>query len=333
MPTLAQNISVVASLAISPGNITLTPDNRIFVSLHQFYDPEFSVAELVDGALVPLIPHHGASSITFTSVLGIQADAQGYLWILDNGNQSQSLPKLVAWDIQQHQLARVIYLPQPITLSNSFVNDLAIDLSRNVIYISDPIAGTESALIRVDLHTGQAVRLLQGHVSVIPEDIDLVVDGIPVQIEQQDGSLIRPHLGVNGLVLDTRNEWLYYCPMHGTSMYRAKSADLSNPSLSAAELASRVERYSPKPICDGIAIDRNDNLYVGDLAVNGLGLIKPDRSYQVLLADDKLAWIDSFNLGTDGYLYFNCDRLNLSAALNGGVNKSFPPYEVFRLKL
>lgn len=333
MPTLAQNISVVASLAISPGNITLTPDNRIFVSLHQFYDPEFSVAELVDGALVPLIPHLGASSITFTSVLGIQADAQGYLWILDNGNQSQSLPKLVAWDIQQHQLARVIYLPQPITLSNSFVNDLAIDLSRNVIYISDPIAGAESALIRVDLHTGQAVRLLQGHVSVIPEDIDLVVDGIPVQIEQQDGSLIRPHLGVNGLVLDTRNEWLYYCPMHGTSMYRAKSADLSNPSLSAAELASRVERYSPKPICDGIAIDRNDNLYVGDLAVNGLGVIKSDRSYQVLLADDKLAWIDSFSLGTDDYLYFNCDRLNLSAALNGGVNKSFPPYEVFRLKL
>jgi len=333
MPTLAQNISVVASLAISPGNITLTPDNRIFVSLHQFYDPEFSVAELVDGALVPLIPHLGASSITFTSVLGIQADAQGYLWILDNGNQSQSLPKLVAWDIQQHQLARVIYLPQPITLSNSFVNDLAIDLSRNVIYISDPIAGAESALIRVDLHTGQSVRLLQGHVSVIPEDIDLVVDGIPVQIEQQDGSLIRPHLGVNGLVLDTRNEWLYYCPMHGTSMYRAKSADLSNISLSVAELASRVERYSPKPICDGIAIDRNDNLYVGDLAVNGLGVIKSDRSYQVLLADDKLAWIDSFSLGTDDYLYFNCDRLNLSAALNGGVNKSFPPYEVFRLKL
>ncbi|MEL6579082.1 MAG: L-dopachrome tautomerase-related protein [Cyanobacteria bacterium J06621_12] len=333
MSILVDNLSVVASLSISPGNITLTPDNRIFVSLHQFYNPEFSVAELVDGELIPLIPHPESSSITFTSVLGIQADAQGYLWILDNGNQSQSLPKLVAWDIQQNELARVIYLPIPITLSNSFVNDLAIDLSRNVIYISDPIAGLESALIRVDLQTGLATRILQGHISVIPEDIDLAVDGVPVQIKQPDGTLIRPHLGVNGLVLDTRNEWLYYCPMHGTSMYRARSADLSNPQLSTAELASKVERYSQKPICDGITIDQNDNLYLGDLALNGLGVIKSDRNYQLLVIDKKLAWIDSFSLGTDGYLYFNCDRLNLSAALNSGINGSFPPYEIFRLKL
>ena len=333
MLTLANAITTVASLPISPGNITLTPDNRLFCSLHQFYNPEFSVAELVDGCLVPLNSNPKSQQISFTSVLGIQADANGYLWILDNGNQSQSLPKLVAWDIQSNELARVIYLPPPITFSNSFINDLAIDLSRNVIYISDPIAGMESALIRVDLTTGMATRILQGHISVIPEDLDLIMNGVPVQIKQLDGTLIRPHLGVNGLVLDYQNEWLYYCPMHGTSMYRAKSADLANFNLSADELGKRVERYSQKPICDGIAIDRHDNLYLGDLAVDGLGIIKPDRSYELLVTDKKLAWIDSLSCSADDYLYFNCDRLNLSAPLNGGQNKSFPPYEIFRLKV
>ena len=332
MLTLSHNLTVVASLPISPGNITLTSDHRIFVSLHQFYHPEFPVAELVEGSLVPLTPNPKSLKITFDSVLGIQADGNGYLWILDNGNQSQSLPKLVAWDIQGNQLARVIYLPQPITLSNSFINDLAIDLSRDVIYISDPIAGVESALIRVDLKTGLSTRILQGHVSVIPEDIDLIIDGVPVQIKQPDGNLIRPHLGVNGLVLDTQNEWLYYCPMHSTSMYRAKSADLSNPDLTPAELATRVERYSEKPICDGISIDRDNNLYLGDLAISALGIIRPDRSYEVMLTDKKLAWIDSFSFGSDGYLYFNCDQLNLSAPLNSGKNTSTPPYDIFCLK-
>ena len=332
MNTLADSLTVVASLPISPGNITLTPDNRLFCSLHQFYNPEFSVAELVDGSLEPLTFSPKSPKITFASVLGIQADGNGSLWILDNGNQSQSLPKLVAWDIARRELARVIYLPPPITLSNSFINDLAIDLSRNVIYISDPIAGVESALIRVDLTTGLATRILQGHVSVIPENIDLIMDGIAVQIKQPDGSLVRPHLGVNGLVLDPQNEWLYFCPMHGTSMYRAKSADLANPYLCAAELGMRVERYSDKPICDGISIDQDNNLYLGDLSVNGLGIIKSDRSYELLATDEKLPWIDSFSFGNDGYLYFNCDQLNLSAPLNAGKDASNPPYNILRIK-
>ena len=332
MTTLSDSLTVVASLPISPGNITLTPDNRIFFSLHQFYNPEFPVAELVDGQIKPLTVSPESPKISFESVLGIQADANGYLWILDNGNQSKSLPKLVAWDIRQSQLARVIYLPPPITLSSSFVNDLAIDLSRDVIYISDPLTGVESALIRVDLKTGLATRILQGHVSVIPEDLDLIIEGLPVQIKQPDGTLFRPHLGVNGLVLDTQNEWLYFGPMHGTGMYRAKSADLSNPSLNETELANRVERYSDKPICDGISIDQDNNLYLGDLAVNAMGMIKPDRSYQLLASDKKLPWIDSFSFGTDGYLYFNCDQLNLSAPLNGGKDISSPPYEILRFK-
>lgn len=330
--TLSNSLTVVASLPVSPGNITLTPDNRIFFSLHQFYNPEFPVAELVDGQVKSLTVNPDSPKITFESVLGIQADANGYLWILDNGNQSQSLPKLVAWDIRLNQLGRVIYLPPPITLSNSFVNDLAIDLSRDVIYICDPIPGVESALIRVDLTTGLATRILQGDISVIPEDLDLIIDDVPVQIKQADGTMLRPHLGVNGIVLDSQNEWLYFAPMHGTSMYRAKSADLCNPNLSEAELKSRVERYSDKPICDGISIDQDNNIYLGDLTVNSMGIIKPDRFYQILPTDTKLPWIDSFSFGADGYLYFNCDQLHLSAPLHGGEDSSSPPYNIFRFK-
>ena len=281
-------LTVVASLSVPPGNITVSRDGRIFLILHQFHDPQDCVCELVDGALRPFPRGPGAGRLGFASVLGIQIDANDQVWMLDNGTQSRFLPKLVAWDTRENRLAKVIYLPPPLTHSDSFVNDVAIDLTRNVVYISDSIQAG-SAIIRVDLGTGLATRILQGHVSVVPEDLDLVIDGMPVQI-RRDGALIRPHLGVNGIVLDAANEWLYFCPMHSTSMYRARSADLSNPELSDEELGERVERYSDKPICDGISIDRDDNLYVGDLAANGVGVIKADRSYELLIADEKLAW-------------------------------------------
>ncbi|MDJ0600099.1 MAG: L-dopachrome tautomerase-related protein [Crocosphaera sp.] len=332
MANLSTAITVVAALPVPPGNITLTAEGRIFLSLHQFYNPEMAVAELVNEELQPYPTGEDASLIEFDSILGIQADANGWLWILDNGTQHKSLPKLVAWDTLNHKLARIIYLPPPITYSDSFINDLAIDLTRNVIYISDPIQGNEAALIRVDLNTGLATRILQGHQSVIPEDRDLIIDGVPVQMQEPDGRLFRPHLGVNGLVLDANNEWLYFCPMHSNSLYRAKSADLANAHLSAEELAERVERYSDRPICDGISIDQNNNLYLGDLALNAIGVIKSDRTYELFSEDERLRWTDSFSFGPDGYLYCNCNQLHRSAPLNRGEMTASPPYYILRLQ-
>ncbi|MBD2252835.1 L-dopachrome tautomerase-related protein [Nostoc parmelioides] len=333
MENLGDRLEVVAKLSLAPGNITLTPDGRLFLSLHQFYQPEMQVAELTEDGLIPFPPQSGNPIITFDTVLGIKSDGNGIVWMLDNGNQSKSVPKLVAWDTRNNQLSRVIYLPPPITLSDSFVNDLAVDLIHNFVYISDPAPDDKAALIRVDLQTGLAARVLQGYPGIAPEDIDLVIDGVPVQIGQPDGTVIRPHLGVNGIVLDAENEWLYLSPMHSTSMYRIKSADLSNLQLTDAELGSKIERYSEKPICDGISIDKDHNIYVGDLAHSAVGVItSADRSYKLLVTDEKLSWTDSFNFGSDGYLYFDCNQLHHSAPLNAGENISAPPYYIFRLK-
>ncbi len=333
MKNLADCLEIVAELPIAPGNIAITPEGRIILSLHQFYNPKIKVAELTQDGIVPFPEPSVAINITLDTVLGIKSDENGTVWMLDNGNQSKSIPKLVAWDTSKNQLARVIYLPPPITLNSSFVNDLAVDSTRNVVYNSDPAEGNKAALIRIDLETGLACRILQGHPSVVPEDIDLIIDGIPVQIKQPDGTLIRPHLGVNGIVLDTNNEWLYFCPLHGTRMYRVHSADLSNPNLSEAELGSRIERYSQKPICDGITIDKENNIYLGDLANNGIGIITPDRCYQILATNEKLSWTDSLNFTSDDYLYIDCNQLHCSAPLNAGKDISRPPYYIFRLKL
>nr|MDJ0875900.1 L-dopachrome tautomerase-related protein [Desulfobacterales bacterium] len=146
------------------------------------------------------------------------------------------------------------------------------------------------------------------------------------------GSEIRPRVGINPIAIDKKGEWLYYGPMHGRSMYRIRTADLRNGELAPDDLAVRAERWSDKPICDGISIDNAGNVYLGDLANNAIGVIGPDRRYQQLIADPRLSWVDAFSYGADGYLYAVVNQLHRSAVLNGGESATKPPYLIVKFK-
>lgn len=332
----APSLEVVATLEVAPGNITLTPDGRIVFSLHQFFEPEQPVAEWRDGSLGPFPPTDsaapGASTLRLDSVLGIQSDRDGVVWMLDNGMRSGVVPRLVAWDTRRGRLHREIALGAPLTTENAFVNDLAVDESRNVVFIADPAGGEDAALMVVDLTDSRGRRLLQGHESVVPEDLDLVIDGEPVQIRQPDGSLVRPRVGVNPIALDGERQWLYYGPMHGRSLYRVRVADLLDEGLSPEELAARVQRYSAKPICDGISIDRDGNIYVTDVANNAIGVIDHTRRYRILVQDPRLSWPDALSFGPDQRLYTVSNQLHRSAVLHGGEQTARPPYYVFSFR-
>jgi sugar lactone lactonase YvrE len=266
------------------------------------------------------------------SVLGIQSDSRGVVWMLDNGLRRNAIPKVVAWDSRAGGVRRVIPLPEPIAPADAFVNDLAVDERRGMLYIADPAGGSNAALIVVDYRSGYARRLLQGHVSVVPEDIDLTIDGQPVESLQPDGGRARPRVGVNPIALDARNEWLYYGPMHGTTLYRIRVDDLTDDTLSSEALASKVESYSHKPICDGIAIDAQDNVYVTDLANNAIGVIDGSRDYRIYVQDPRLSWPDALSFGPDGRLYTVSNQLHRSARLNAGQQTARAPFWILAMR-
>ncbi|MGH8553898.1 MAG: L-dopachrome tautomerase-related protein, partial [Methylococcales bacterium] len=295
---------ILARLDDAPGNITVTVDGRVILSLHQFYGPRWAVAELTKKGSLRPFPNESWNERSadhpgphFDSVLGIRSDSHSIVWMLDNGMRSASVPKLVAWNSKLNRLDRVIELPKPVTLDGSFVNDFAIDEAREHIYISDPANGPDAALIVVNLTSNQVRRVLQGHASVVPEAVYMTIDERPLAMKGKDGALARPLIGVNPIVLDSRNEWLYYGPMSGTSLYRIAARELAREDLDDARLASRVERYAGKPVSDGMTIDRSDNLYLGDLTANAIGVITPDRQYRRLAQSAELAWVDSFSFG------------------------------------
>lgn len=331
------NFAILANLDQGPGNVTVTGNGRIIMSMHPFYLPKYSVVEYKNKALIPfpnkeLADADSLSNLKLDAVLGIRSDANGIVWMLDTGMRSGITPKLVGWDTNIDKLYRVVYLPAPIAPKDAFVNDFAVDTRRHAVFISDPAGGSNAALIVVNLDSGTARRVLEGHRSVIPENADLVIDNVPVQVKDKSGKLVRPHIGVNPITEDLNNEWVYFGPMHGHSLYRIKADDLANEKLDANSLASRVQHYSDKPISDGMTIDKENNIYLGDLAANAIGVISADRHYRRLAKSPELSWVDSFSFGPAGRLYAVVNRLHQSATLNGGVSTSKPPYYLVQVK-
>src|SRR2546428_774032 len=199
----AGELQIASRLVVAPGNITITPDGRQIVSLHQFFLPKNRVVEIArDGSLKPF-PNAAYNQsdenplgVAFDSVLGLQSDANGVVWLLDNAQRGSTMPKLVAWDTRKDRLARVIYLPPPATRADSFLNDLAVDLTHSAIYIADTATGDHAALIVVDVPTGLARRVLQGHVSVVPEDVDLAIAGKILEMKKPTGEMTKLRVGV-----------------------------------------------------------------------------------------------------------------------------------------
>ena len=332
-------LEISSRLAQAPGGMTITPSGSIILSLHQFQSPSVRVVEITPEGKVHSFPNQsmsttgGKGSLKLDSVLGLQSDKKGVVWMLDNGRRGETTPKLVAWDTRAQKLHKVIYLPEPATISSSFVNDLALDPEAPYIYISDPAAGKDAALIVVNSDTGHARRLLQGHYSVIPEGRDLVIDGKPVFSKRVDGTKVQPLAGVNPIAVDRKGNSLFYAPTDSSVLFRIPTAALQDLSLTPAEIASRVEGWASKPICDGISIDSKGNVYVSDIASKAIGIIDPrSKRYEQYIRHADFLWPDGLCFGSDDRLYFFASQLHRMPQFNSGRQNSRQPFFLFKIK-
>lgn len=341
-------LDVAVRLDERPGNPAITPEGRMILSLHPFpYQEEspYRVVEVMDDGSTRPFPNEdwstapGDDGVGLFGVIGVQSDRQGVVWILDIGGGENPSPKLVAWDTRRDELHRIIHIPPHATVPNSFQQDLAIDEVHEAIFIADvgrsDLFGTsDPAIVAVDLRTGRVRRALEGHPSLQPEeDASLVIEDRPLLTGNPQGELEEPKIGLDPIVIDPHNEWVYYGSLHGTSVFRVRAADLLDESISEDELGERVERYGEKSISDGISIDLAGNVYVTDLENNAIGVTRPDGSYHILARDDEhCIWPDGMSYGPDGYFYVTVSQLHRSAPLNAGEEISQPSFEVLRFR-
>lgn len=317
---------VIAKIKTAPGSIAVSPKGRVFLTLHPAFNPKNRLVELKQGKLIPF-PNDkwqkniGVNGIGFNSPLGIKVDLLNVLWVIDNASNP---PRLVGWDLNSNELYKAISIPYPVSGKRSFINDIAVDLKYNKIYLTDTIGDKGAGIIAVDLKTSNSKRVLSDSASLKAER------NIPIIINGYKGSSVS--VGLKTITIDSSYNWLYYGSMHGRNIYRILTKHLANDSLNEQQLKKYVEKYSNKPVSEGITIDNAGNIYVTDVVSNGVGVIQADGSYKLLFTDKHLLWPASMAIGANNYIYVISNQLNLSPIFNKGKDLSKPPFYIIRFK-
>jgi sugar lactone lactonase YvrE len=329
-----------AQAPCGPGGMTITPDGSYIISCHQFFAPEIKVMRLNEDGIWEPFPNRemntgeGNAPLVFDSVLGVECDKEGIVWMLDNGRRSEKQPKLIAWNTKKKKLHRVIPITEDALVETSFLDDLALDPEEPFIYLADPAGGDDAALIVVDLVTGLSRRVLHGDHAVRSEQIGLQLEGKTLGVRRPDGRWVQPLSGVNPITVDKKGRYLFFGPMNSQILYKVETEDLRNPDLLEQELVGRLKRVTgQKPIASSMSIDSKGNIYFADIQRQAITFISvADQRLHSLVTDPRILWPDGLCFGADGKLHFFASQLNRAAIFNEGKDQSHPPFWVFKIK-
>lgn len=327
------DLEVVAELDHPPGNVAVGADGRVFITFHPDAGPPTKVAELIDGRPRPYPSaawqRDRGDEPFFHSPLSLRIDRQGRLWVLDHAEHGTGIPRIVAFDPSTNELVHEHRFDSSIAPLGSHLNDFQVSADGERIYIAEAsIFGLSPAIIVYDVARERARRVLEEHVSVMPDDHVITVEGEP-QVKLGIFS-IKP--GVDSIALDRRGEWLYYAAVTSNHFWRVRARDLDDPSLSASELADRVERLGPKTVSDGITIDDADTIYVSDPEHSAVHTFDREGRIRTLFRDRRLRWPDGFSFGPDGFVYSTCSSLQHVILESDATIASHRPYSVFRFQ-
>jgi len=310
------------------GGVAVSRDGRIFFTVHPESRPAGNkLLEYADGAAVPY-PSGALQQTLFDTVQAIAIDRYDRLWTLDHGNHGLRRPRIVAIDIATGEVVRDQALEPDIAPPGSFLQDIEVTRDGRTIVMADASFWRKSpALIVYDVQTGSARRVLEKHASVSAEHYLIRSHGRELAFL---GGMIAMRGGVNGLACD--DDFLYFGALNGSGLFRIRLEDLRNAEMPTSQLAARVERFSDKPLSDGLSIDLEGNVYVTDIEHNAVFLVDAEHEPRTLLQSTALRWPDALSFGPGGYLYVADSALPELILKEREHFESQGPYHIFRFR-
>lgn len=332
MPLLASTeMELVADLPLPPGNIAVAEHGEVFFTFHPEARPAINIAKLVDGQAqaFPSMAWQpgGAEPMAFNEVLSIRIDNQQRLWALDNGKHGLDRVRLLAFDINSGELLQSFTFSREAFSLGSHANDFQISNDGRFIIISDAsLFAKQPALIVFDVENESARRLLDQHESVLAGHFEPIVQGRKMTLY----GLFTVNPGVDGLVLDQNNEFLYYAAVSADQLYRVPFAALIDKNLPASQLAMQVEAVGEKTMTDGMVMDAEGNVYLSDLENSAIVRRNTDGTLDTLLKSIDIRWPDGFSHGPNDTLYFTCSSLHQVIGMSDDDIAKQGPYQIYR---
>jgi sugar lactone lactonase YvrE len=327
-------LQVVAELPSPPGNVAVSPEGRVFVTLHPEAHPAWSVVELVDGSMQPFpslaFQTGEREPRAFRNVLSLRVDQQNRLWTLDNGDHGLHPGRLLAFSLANGAVVHEYRVPRSLAGLGSHLNDFQVSADGRYVFIADASFFAQNpALIVYDTQQRRARRVLEGHVSMMAEQFTPRVQGRRMEVL----GLVSIRPGVDSIVLSRDGHWLYFGAVTAQSLYRVQVADLLDTRLTSTALAERVQRFAPKPVTDGLSSDDLGRLYLSDPEHSRIVQMQPDGSLLTLIQGDALRWPDGFSFGPDGDLYIACSALHQVLGRLPWQIHAAGPFPLYRLPL
>lgn len=332
MPLMASTaLEVVAELPTPPGNIAVADNGDVFFSFHPEASPVMNVAKLVDGKAqaFPSIDWQpgGSEVLAFNEVLSIRLDNKQRLWVLDNGQHGLDKVRLFAFNSSNGELVKRFTFSRAEFALGSHANDFQISQDGRFIIISDAsIIAKTPALIIYDTVNESARRVLHGHESVLAGAFEPRVQGRKMTVF----GLFTVNPGVDGLVLDHNNDYLYYASISADQLYRIPFTVLTNPETSEQQMAAAVEAVGKKTMTDGMAMDAEGSIYLSDLEHSAIVRRNPDGTLETLLKSASIRWPDGFSQGPNQYLYFTCSSLHQVIGVSHDEMLAKGPFQIYR---
>jgi hypothetical protein len=260
----------------------------------------------------------------FVCVQSVVVDAENFLWILDPANPEfkgvfPGGPKLLKVDLGSNSIIKRYDFDSTIASSNSYLNDVRIDVTRQVAYITDSGAG---ALIVVDLASGTMRRVLANHYSTRSEKSILTVEG--KQWRRPDGSY--PQVHADGIALDPFGDYLYFQALTGRTLYRIHTEHLRDFDTPENKIEQVVQPIVHHGSCDGMVFGLDGNLYLTGLEYNAIRRAHSDKIIETIAVDERFSWPDSMAVDENGAFYITTSQIHKWDHPDG-------PYRLLKLKV
>lgn len=312
------------------GNVAVGADGRLFFTVHPESRPQGNkLLEWAAGAAVPY-PSGTVQPHLFDTVLGIAIDRQNRLWTIDSGNHGFRVARLIAFDLATGNIVHDHEFRPEIAPAGSFLQDLQVSADGTTVFIADASIWRQSpAIVVYDVETRSARRVLEAHTAVEAQDYLIRTPGRDMTFA---GGLVDLKVGVDGIALDTDNQWLYVAAMSNSDLYRVRVRDLLNPTLPARQLENEVEHYSNKPLSDGLSADLAGNVYITDVEHGGVMRVTPDRQLETVIRSPIIRWADALSFGPDGWLYLADSALPAQVFKSTAHIDAQGPYFIFRFR-
>ena len=251
-------------------------------------------------------------------VQSVVADERGSLWVIDPAAPATARvvrggPKLVRIDLASNRVAQVIPFDERVAPQGSYLNDVRFSADGRHAYMTD--SGARGAIVVVDLPSGKARRVLDGHPSTqLEKGVVIKADGKRAAAPRRPRRRVRRR---RHRAVARRPVPVLAGDQPGGPSTASRPRRSTMPGCRRRRSRRRSRRSARTGSTDGLLIDERGTDRMSPRPEDNCGQGRDDVAAgpppTILVQDPRLRWPDTFSQGPDGAIYVTTSHIQDSA--------------------